>query len=80
MEDRLLPMLRKSGVMNVSVTLFHTTWMDGRSIRKLLVTGITSLEQQRSKVTSRAFYYCCTWSMDANIMKEDHQASQTSFL
>lgn len=53
-------MLRKSGVMNVSVTLFHTTWMDGRSIRKLRVTGITSLEEQRSKVTSRAFNYCGT--------------------
>lgn len=32
----------------------------------------------RSKVTSRAFNYCCTWSMDAKIVKEDHQASQTS--
>lgn len=51
-EDRLLPMLRKRGAMKVSVTLLHTTRRDGRSMRKLRVTGITSLQEQRSKVTS----------------------------
>lgn len=51
-EDRLFPMLRKSGVMKSSVTLLHTSWTDGRSTRKLRVAGITSLEEGRSKVTS----------------------------
>lgn len=52
MEDRVFPMLWKSGVTNMSVTLLHTTWADGKSIRKHWITGITSLEEDGRMFTS----------------------------
>lgn len=55
MEDRLFPRLWKSGVTNMSVRLLHTTWTDGKSIRKLWSTGITILEEKR--VTSEHKLY-----------------------
>lgn len=38
--------------MNMSVKLFHTTWTDGKSIKKHWITGITNLEWQDQEVTS----------------------------
>ena len=51
-EDRLLPMLLKSGETNLSVRLLHTTRADGSTIRKLWISGMTTLERQRSKVNT----------------------------
>lgn len=45
-DDRILPILWKSGVTNKSVRLLHTTCTDGSSIMKLWSSGITSLREE----------------------------------
>lgn len=45
-EDRHFPMLWQSGATNESVRLLHTTWADGRSIRKDWISGVSNLEAQ----------------------------------
>lgn len=59
MKDRVLPMLWKSGVMNMSVRLLHTTCKDGKSIKKHWMAGITTLQEQEEWHVS-----CCRLRSD----------------
>lgn len=51
MEDKIFPILWKSGVTRMSVRLLHTMWIDGKSIMKLWIIGITTLEEEGQRVT-----------------------------
>lgn len=51
MEDKIFPILWKSGVTRMSVRLLHIMWIDGKSIMKLWIIGITTLEEEGQRVT-----------------------------